>query len=111
MREIINACKLIVHRLLVKKPLDRLGYRLQDNIKIYLNVIDCESIDWIKLAQERAQCRAFVDTVINHRVPYNETIYGLTEPLSAFSKITRLQGVISEYISKGSSPTIHEQLK
>jgi hypothetical protein len=30
----------------------------------------CEGVDWIHVAQDRAQLRAFMNTVMNFRVPY-----------------------------------------
>jgi hypothetical protein len=40
-----------------------------DNIKIDLGEIGWDGRDWIKLAQDRDQWRALVNTVMNLRVP------------------------------------------
>jgi hypothetical protein len=40
-----------------------------DNIKIDLREIKWGGVDWIVLAQDRNQWRAFVNTVMNLRVP------------------------------------------
>jgi hypothetical protein len=40
-----------------------------DNIKIDLREIGWDGVDWIDLAQDRDQWRAFVNTVMNLRVP------------------------------------------
>jgi hypothetical protein len=40
-----------------------------DNIKIDLREIGWGGMDWIDLAQDRDQCRALVNTVMNLRVP------------------------------------------
>jgi hypothetical protein len=40
-----------------------------DNVKIYVREIEWDSIDWIDLAQDRDQCRALVNTMMNLRVP------------------------------------------
>jgi hypothetical protein len=40
-----------------------------DNIKMDLNEIGWDDMDWIDLAQNRDQWRALVDTVVNLRVP------------------------------------------
>jgi hypothetical protein len=43
--------------------------RLVDNIKIDLRQIGWDGMDWIDLAQYRAQWRALVNTVMNLRIP------------------------------------------
>jgi hypothetical protein len=40
-----------------------------DNIKIDLREIRWDGVDWIDLAQDRDQWRAFASTVMNLRVP------------------------------------------
>jgi hypothetical protein len=49
-----------------KRPLGRQRRRWMDNIKIYLNEIGWDGMDWIDLAQDRDQWRALVNTVMNH---------------------------------------------
>jgi hypothetical protein len=63
-----------VYRLLVgrpegKRPLGRPRRRSEDNIKMDRRVIGPDGANWIRLAQDRVQWRAFVNTVINLRVP------------------------------------------
>jgi hypothetical protein len=41
----------------------------EDNIKMNLGEIGCICMDWIHLAQEREQCRALINSVMNLRVP------------------------------------------
>jgi hypothetical protein len=43
--------------------------RWVDNIKMCLREIGWASMDWIELAQDRDQWRAFVKKVVNLRVP------------------------------------------
>jgi len=52
-----------------KRPLGRPKYRWEDNIKMDLQEVGCGSVDWIELAQDRDRWRAFVNAVMNLRVP------------------------------------------
>jgi hypothetical protein len=52
-----------------KTPLGRPRRRWVDNIKMDLREIGWDCMDWIALAQDRDQWRAFVNTVMNLRVP------------------------------------------
>jgi hypothetical protein len=63
-----------VYRVLVgkpegKRPLGRPTRRWEDNIKLVLGEIGIDEANWIRLAQDRVQWRAFVNTVLNLRVP------------------------------------------
>jgi hypothetical protein len=63
-----------VYRVLVGRPegkrlLGRPRRRWEDNIKLDLREIEIEWANWIQLAQVRVQWRAFVNTVMNLRVP------------------------------------------
>jgi hypothetical protein len=52
-----------------KRPLERHRRRWEDNIKMDLREIGIDATNWIRLAQDGVQWRAFVNTVINLRVP------------------------------------------
>jgi hypothetical protein len=63
-----------VYRVLVgrpegKRPLGRPRRRWENNIKMYLKETGIDGADWIRLAQNRVQWWAFVNTIIILRVP------------------------------------------
>jgi hypothetical protein len=62
-----------IYRVLVgrpegKRPLGRPRHTWKDNIKMDLSEIGINGANWIQLAQDRVQWRAFVNTVMNLRV-------------------------------------------
>jgi hypothetical protein len=63
-----------VYRVLVgrpegKRPLGRPRRRWEDNINRDLSEIEIDETNWIRLAKDGVQRRAFVNTVMNLRVP------------------------------------------
>jgi ribosome biogenesis protein Nip4 len=48
-----------------KRPLERPRRREEDNIKMDLQKVGCESMDWIELAQDRDRWQALVNEVMN----------------------------------------------
>ena len=52
-----------------KRPLGRSRGRWENNIKMDLQELECVGMDWIELAQDRDNCRALVNAVMNVRVP------------------------------------------
>jgi len=54
-----------------KRPFGRPRHRWEDNIKMDLQEVGCRGMDWIELAQDRDRWRAYVNVVMNLRVPYN----------------------------------------
>jgi hypothetical protein len=69
MREGRGVYRVLVGRPEGKRPLERHRRRWEDNIKMDLRVIGIDGANWIRLAQDRVQCRAFVNTVMNLRDP------------------------------------------
>jgi hypothetical protein len=61
--------RVLVGRSEGKRPLGRARRRWKNNIKIDLREIGINGANWIRLAQDRVQWRAFVNTVMNLRVP------------------------------------------
>jgi len=63
-----------VYRVLVgqpegRKPLGRPRRRWEDNIRMEFQEVGCGGMDWIEVAQDRDRWRAFVNAVMNFRVP------------------------------------------
>ena len=63
-----------VYRVLVGKPegkelLGKPRRRWEDNIKLDLQEVECGSMDWIEVAQDRDRWRTLVNAVMNLRVP------------------------------------------
>jgi len=61
------------HRVLVgkpegKRPLGRHSRRWEDNIKMYLQEVGREGMDWIELAQDRDRWLSLVNAVMKLRV-------------------------------------------
>jgi len=44
-----------------KRPLGRPRRRLEDNIKMDIQEVECGIMDWIELAQDRDTCRELVN--------------------------------------------------
>jgi hypothetical protein len=52
-----------------KRPFGRRRHSWEDNIKMNLEEIGWEGVDWIRMVQDRDQWRTVVNTVMNLRVP------------------------------------------
>jgi hypothetical protein len=64
-----GAYRVLIGRPEGKKPLGRPRRRREDNIKMDLREIGIDGVNWIRVAQDTVQWRAFVNTVMNLRVP------------------------------------------
>jgi hypothetical protein len=69
MGEMRNACRILVGKPEGKRPLVRPRRRWVDSIKMDLREVGWDGTDWIDLAQDRDRWRAYVNTVMNLRVP------------------------------------------
>jgi len=52
-----------------RRPLGRPRHRWVDNIRLDLQEVGCEYMDWIELVQDRDRLRTLVSAVMNLRVP------------------------------------------
>ncbi|KAJ4433081.1 hypothetical protein ANN_15338 [Periplaneta americana] len=69
MGEFRNAYRVLVGRPEGKRPLGRPRHRWEDNIKVDLREVGYDGRDWINLARNRDQWRAYVSAAMNLRVP------------------------------------------
>jgi hypothetical protein len=65
----MNAYRILVGKPEGKRPLGRPRRRWVNIVKIDLRETGWDGMDWIDLAQDRDQWRAFVNTVMNLQVP------------------------------------------
>jgi hypothetical protein len=64
-----GAYRVLVGRPKGKRPLGRPRHRWEDNIKMDFGEIGIDGANWIWVVQDRVQWRAFVNMVMNLRVP------------------------------------------
>ena len=65
-----NAYRVLVGIPESKRPSGRPRRRREDNIKMDSREVGCDPRDWIALAEDRDQWRAYVRAVMNLRVPW-----------------------------------------
>ncbi|KAJ4448380.1 hypothetical protein ANN_10396 [Periplaneta americana] len=73
MGESRNAYRVLVGRPEGKRPLGRPRRRWEDNIKMDLREVGYDDREWINLAQDRDQWRAYVRAAMNLRVPVSKS--------------------------------------
>jgi len=64
-----GAYRVLVRKPEGKRPLGRPRRRWVDNIRMDLQKVGCEYVDWIGLVQDRDRWRTLVSAVMNLRVP------------------------------------------
>jgi len=64
-----SADRVLVGRPKGKRPLGRCRHRWEDNIMMYPREREIDGSSWIQLAHDRVQWHAFVNAVMNLRVP------------------------------------------
>jgi hypothetical protein len=69
MRESRDGYRVLVGKPEGKRPLRKSRRRWEDNIKMDLQEVGCEGMDWIELAQDRDSWRTLVNAVMIHQVP------------------------------------------
>jgi hypothetical protein len=52
-----------------KRPIGRPKHKLEDNIKIHLQKVGYESVEWIDLAQDKDRWRVLVNAEMKIRFP------------------------------------------
>jgi len=68
MVECRGAYRVLVGKLVGKRPLGGLRRRWKDNIKMDLQEVGCGGMNWIELAHDRERWRALMKAVMNLRV-------------------------------------------
>jgi hypothetical protein len=76
-----------------RRPLERPRRRRENNIRMDLREIGWGGMDWIDVAQDRDQWRAFVKTVMNLRVPNNDGKFLSIYATGSFSRRDLVHGV------------------
>ena len=64
-----GAYRILVVKPEERRPLGRRRRRWEGNIKMDIQEVGCEVVDWIDLAQDKDMWWALVNAVMNFRVP------------------------------------------
>jgi hypothetical protein len=85
-----NTCRILVGKPKGKRTLGRPRLRWVDNIKMDVRGIGWDGMDWINLTQSMDQWRAFMNAVINLRVPKNAGNFLSSCTVGSFSRKAQL---------------------
>jgi hypothetical protein len=69
MGEVTVVYRVLVGKLEGKRMLRRPRLRWEDNIRMDLQEVGCECVDWIGLARNKDRWRALMNALMNLRVP------------------------------------------
>jgi len=61
-------CRVLVGKSEGKRLLGRPSWRREDNIKMDLQEVECEVMDWIELVQDRDRWQSLANAVMNLRL-------------------------------------------
>ena len=75
MEEGRSAFKILTGKPTGKRPLGRLGRRLEDNIRMYLKEILINIRNWVDLVQDRDFWRALVNAALNLLIPQATSLH------------------------------------
>jgi hypothetical protein len=64
-----DVCRVLVGKPEGKRPLGRPRFRWKDIMKVNLQEVGCDGMDWIELAQDKDRWRALANAVMDIRVP------------------------------------------
>ncbi|KAJ4428441.1 hypothetical protein ANN_24478 [Periplaneta americana] len=110
MGESRNAYRVLVGRPEGKTPFGRPRRRWEDNIKMDLREVGYDDREWINLAQDRDQWRAYVRAAMNlRRLDEGETISGI--PRCTIHDWKRNRATLEEYCASTSSNDKRRTLK
>ena len=65
-----GVCGILVAKPEGKRRFGRPRLRWENNLKMDIQEVGCECVDWIELAQDKDRWRALVNAVMNIRFPY-----------------------------------------
>jgi hypothetical protein len=105
MEEMGGVCRVVVGKSDGKRPLGIPRRGWLDNIKMDLQEVGCEGMDWIDLAQERDRCRALMNVVMKLRIAQDAGNFLTSWGTVSFSRRNLLHAISQSVYN--SLPLIH----